>query len=76
MKNERKSKNYKISEDDNLITGEVAGTPIANVKFEIYDDSGKLVDTLITKQMELQFQKIQLQENIQLKKKKQGNIMK
>ena len=44
-----KVKITKISEDDNLITGEVAGTPIANVKFEIYDDSGKLVDTLITK---------------------------
>ena len=44
-----KIKITKISEDNNLITGEVAGTPIANVKFEIYDDSGKLVDTLITK---------------------------
>ena len=44
-----KIKIIKISEDDNLITGEVAGTPIENVKFEIYDDSGKLVDTLITK---------------------------
>ena len=44
-----KVKITKISEDDNLITGEVAGTPIANVKFEIYDDSGKIVDTLITK---------------------------
>ena len=44
-----KIKIIKISEDDNLITGEMAGTPIENVKFEIYDDSGKLVDTLITK---------------------------
>ena len=44
-----KIKITKISEDNNLITGEVAGTPIANVKFEIYNDSGKLVDTLITK---------------------------
>lgn len=44
-----KVKITKISEDDNLITGELAGTPIKNVKFEIYDDSGKLVDTLITK---------------------------
>lgn len=44
-----KIKITKTSEDDNLITGEKAGTPIENVKFEIYDNSGKLVDTLITK---------------------------
>lgn len=44
-----KIKITKISEDDNLITGEIAGTPIENVKFEIYDDSEKLVDTIITK---------------------------
>ena len=39
----------KISEDDNLINGTPAGTPIENVKFVIYDENGEIVDTLITK---------------------------
>lgn len=39
----------KISEDDNLINGTPAGTPIENVKFIIYDENGEIVDTLITK---------------------------
>ena len=43
-----KVKIIKTSEDDNLINGDVAGTPIANVKFVIYDEKGKIVDTLIT----------------------------
>lgn len=38
----------KISEDDNLITGEKAGTPIANVKFEVYDIKQNLVDEITT----------------------------
>lgn len=52
IRNDRKKGNIKItkvSEDDNLITGESAGTPIANVKFEIYDKLGKLVDIITTK---------------------------
>ena len=44
-----KVKVIKTSEDDNLINGDKAGTPIANVKFVIYDEKGKIVDTLITK---------------------------
>ena len=38
----------KKSEDDNLITGEKAGTPLENVKFEVYDENMELVDTLTT----------------------------
>ena len=44
-----KKKKKKISEDDNLINGTPAGTPIENVKFIIYDENGEIVDTLITK---------------------------
>ena len=43
-----KVKVIKTSEDDNLINGDKAGTPIANVKFVIYDENGEIVDTLIT----------------------------
>lgn len=43
-----KIKIIKISKDDNLITGAVAGTPIENVEFEIYDSNKRIVDTLIT----------------------------
>lgn len=43
-----KIKIVKTSEDDNFINGEKAGTPIANVKFEVYDVDCKLVDTIIT----------------------------
>lgn len=43
-----KVKVIKTSEDDNLINGDKAGTPIANVKFVIYDEKGEIVDTLIT----------------------------
>lgn len=43
-----KVKVIKTSEDDNLINGDKAGTPIANVKFVIYDAKGEIVDTLIT----------------------------
>lgn len=38
----------KTSADDNLINGEKAGTPIANVKFEIYDYNQNLVDEVVT----------------------------
>ena len=38
----------KTSEDDNLITGELAGTAIQNVKFEIYDFNYNLVEEIIT----------------------------
>lgn len=38
----------KISEDDNKITGQKAGSPIANVEFEIIDEKGSVVETVIT----------------------------
>ncbi len=38
----------KTSEDDNFINGEKAGTPIPNVKFEIYDSDRNKVDEVIT----------------------------
>lgn len=38
----------KISEDNNKITGQKAGTPIKNVEFEIKDEQGKVIETLIT----------------------------
>ncbi len=38
----------KTSEDDNFINGEKAGTPIENVKFEIYNSNNEIVDTIIT----------------------------
>lgn len=38
----------KLSEDDNKITGKKAGTPIANVEFEIRDEEGEVVQTIIT----------------------------
>ena len=38
----------KTSEDGNLITGELAGTAIPNVKFEIYDSNYNLVEEIIT----------------------------
>ena len=43
-----KIKITKTSEDDNLITGDKAGTPLENVEFKIYDSNGKLVDTIST----------------------------
>ena len=38
----------KISKDDNKITGKKAGTPIANVEFEIKNEKGEVVETIIT----------------------------
>lgn len=38
----------KISEDDNKITGNKAGTPIANVEFEIKNEQGEIVQTIVT----------------------------
>lgn len=38
----------KTSEDDSFINGEKAGTPIENVKFEIYNSNNEIVDTIIT----------------------------
>lgn len=38
----------KISEDDNKITGDKAGTPIANVEFKITNEQGEAVQTIIT----------------------------
>ena len=38
----------KTSEDDNFINGKEAGSPIENVKFEIYDSNNNLVDEITT----------------------------
>ena len=38
----------KTSESDNTITGEKAGSPIANVEFEIRNIEGKLIETITT----------------------------
>lgn len=38
----------KISEDDNKITGKKAGSPIINVEFEIRDEEGNLIETVVT----------------------------
>lgn len=38
----------KISEDDNKITGQKKGSPIANVEFEIKDEQGNFVETIKT----------------------------
>lgn len=38
----------KISSEDNQINGQKAGSPIQNVKFEVYSSNKELVDTIIT----------------------------
>ncbi len=38
----------KISEDDSKITGKKAGSPIANVEFEIIDENKKVIEKIIT----------------------------
>ena len=38
----------KISEDENKITGKKAGSPIANVEFEIKDEQGRIIETIKT----------------------------
>ena len=38
----------KISEDDNKITGQKAGSPIANVEFEIIDENQNVIEKVIT----------------------------
>ena len=38
----------KTSEDDNFIKGKEAGSPIENVKFEVYDSNNNLVDEITT----------------------------
>lgn len=38
----------KTSEDDNFINGKEKGSPIENVKFEVYDSNNKLVDEITT----------------------------
>ncbi len=43
-----KIKIVKTSEDDNSINGVKAGSPIGNVKFEVYDSNKKLVDEIVT----------------------------
>lgn len=51
IKNEKikgKIKIIKTSEDDNKITGQKAGTPIQNVKFEVKNEKGEIVEKLIT----------------------------
>ncbi len=51
IKNEKikgQIKIIKLSEDDNKITGKKAGTPIANVEFEIKNEKDEVVQTIIT----------------------------
>ena len=51
IKNERikgQIKIVKTSDDDNFINGEKLGSPIENVKFEIYDSNNNIVDEIIT----------------------------
>ena len=51
IKNERikgQIKIVKTSENDNFINGEKLGSPIENVKFEIYDSNNNIVDEIIT----------------------------
>lgn len=38
----------KTSLDDNPITGDIAGTPIPNITFDVYDSEGNIVDVLVT----------------------------
>lgn len=38
----------KTSEDDNFINGLKLGSPIENVKFEVYDSNKNLVDEIVT----------------------------
>ncbi|HBC84268.1 MAG TPA: hypothetical protein DCZ30_02130 [Clostridiales bacterium] len=38
----------KTSLDDNPITGDLAGTPIPNITFDVYDSKGNIVDILTT----------------------------
>ena len=38
----------KTSEDNNFINGEKAGSPIENVKFEVYDSNNSIVDEITT----------------------------
>ena len=38
----------KVSKDDNMLTKEVAGTPLENAVFEIYTEKDELVDTITT----------------------------
>lgn len=38
----------KISADDNKLTGDKKGTPLANVVFEIYNDKDEIIETLTT----------------------------
>ena len=38
----------KTSQDDSFISGAVAGTPIENVKFEVYDSNKNKIDEIIT----------------------------
>lgn len=43
-----KIKIVKTSKDDNFINGLESGSPIENVKFEVYDSNKKLVDKIVT----------------------------
>ncbi len=38
----------KASKEDNKYNGDIKGTKLANAKFEVYDQEGKVVDTLVT----------------------------
>ena len=38
----------KVTENDNKYTGLSAGTPLAGVTFEVYNDKNELLETLVT----------------------------
>ena len=38
----------KASKEDNKYNGDIKGTKLSNAKFEVYDQDGKVVDTLVT----------------------------
>lgn len=51
IENDRKKgqiKIIKVSEDNNQLTGQKAGTPIQNVEFEIRDEKGDLIEIVTT----------------------------
>lgn len=51
FENEKKKGKIKIvktSKDDNVVTGETAGTPLEGVEFEIFDEKNNLIQTIKT----------------------------
>ena len=64
----------KTSADDNPITGETAGTPIANVEFEIYDSDGNIVSNIITNEKGIAITDKLIKGKYTIKEKKSGKF--